>query len=366
MSKTQAQIQKEYRERMKQNNPEYLLLEREKKRLYRSKIKEQKEKEKLNYKKTLTDIFSNMKTPKGNKYSDITIKNYVSKINKTLKLLDKKEFNIKFFEDYNNVITKLKESKFKNLKDYMTPIVLLLKHFKISNDIIKNYHGIMSDEKEKENNDRGDNKLNGEDKKNFLSLNTINKLIDEYDIYDNDGQIDPDKLTNRLIVSFYFKNTDNLVPRNDLNIMKLISVNKVKNMNLDFNYISFGDKYEPKNIILNKYKTETTYGNKKKFNISKNLTDYISIYCELFKKNNGDYLFTNDKNQPYDKTPFLNLIKRAMVDVLKKPISIDLVRSIIITNYYSTLKSINDKKKFHNDVLLHSSNIGEQYVKIQD
>jgi hypothetical protein len=248
----------------------------------------------------------------------------------------------------------------------MTPIVLLLKNFNISNDIIKNYHGIMSDEKEKENNDRGDNKLDKEDKKNFLSLDTINKLIDEYDIFDDNGQINSDKLTNRLIVSFYFKNTDNLVPRNDLNIMKLISANKVKNMNLDFNYISFADKYEPKNIILNKYKTETTYGNKKKFNISKDLTDYISIYSELFQKNNGDYLFTNDKNQPYDKTPFLNLIKRAMVDVLKKPISIDLVRSIIITNYYSTLKSINDKKRFHNDVLLHSSNVGEQYVKIQD
>ena len=74
----------------------------------------------------------------------------------------------------------------------------------ISNDIIKNYHGIMSYDKEKENNDRGDNKLYKEYKKNFLSLDTINKLIDEYDIFDDNGQIDTDKLTNRLIVSFYF------------------------------------------------------------------------------------------------------------------------------------------------------------------
>lgn len=365
MSKTQAQIQKEYRERKKQNNPEYLLLENEKKRIYRSKIKEEKEKEKLNYKKTLSDIFSNMKTPKGNTYSDITIKNYVSKINKILKLLDKKEFNIKFFEDYNNVIGKLKESKFKNLKDYMTPIVLLLKHFKISNDIIKNYHGIMSDEKEKENEERGNNKLDKEDKKNFLSMQTINKLIDEYDIFDDKGNLIPEKLTYRLIVSFYFKNTDNLVPRNDLNIMKLVSVNKVKNMNLDFNYVSFNEKSDPKNIIMNKYKTEATYGNKKKFALSDDLKNYISIYCVTLKKNNGDFLFTNEQNQPYNKSPFLNLIKQAMVDVLKKPISIDLIRSIIITDYYSTPKSINDKKKFHNDVLLHSSKIGEEYNVIQ-
>jgi hypothetical protein len=364
MSKTQAQIQKEYRERMKQNNPEYLLLEREKKRLYRSKIKEQKEKDKLNYKKTLTEIFEIMKTPKGNSYSDITVKNYVSKINKTLKLLDKKEFDIKFFEDSTNVINKLKESKFKNLKDYMTPIVLLLKHFKISNDIIKNYHGIMSEEKEKETNDRGDNKLDVKDINNFLNMKKINKFIDEYEIKNINGDIDTDKLTNRLIVSFYFKNTDNLVPRNDLNIMKLISVNKVKNMNLDSNYVSFNEKSDPKNIILNKYKTEKTYGNKKKFDISKDLKDYISMYCEALKKNNGDYLFTNEKNEPYQKSPFLGVIKKAMIDVLGKPISIDLLRSIIITDWYSSPKSINDKKKFHNDVLLHSSKVGEEYVKI--
>lgn len=364
MSKTQAQIQKEYRERMKQNNPDYLLLEREKKRLYRSKIKEQKEKEKLNYKKTLTEIFEGLKTPKGNKYSNITINNYVSKINKILKLLDKKEFNIKFFEESDNVINKLKQSKYKNLKDYMTPIVLLLKYFNISNDIIKNYHGIMSDEKEKETNDRGDNKLDIKDKVNFLDMQKINKLIDEYNIFDEDGTVNTDKLTYRLIVSFYFKNTDNLVPRNDLNIMKLISVNKVKNMNLDFNYISFDNKSEPKNIILNKYKTETTYGNKKKFEISKDLKDHISMYCEVLKKNNGDYLFTNEKNEPYQKSPFLGIIKKAMIDVLKKPISIDLLRSIIITDWYSTPKSINDKKKFHNNILLHSSKVGEEYVVV--
>jgi len=130
-------------------------------------------------------------------------------------------------------------------------------------------------------------------------------------------------------------------------------------MNEDFNYISFKDE-DPKNIYLNNYKTKATYG-KKKFAISKYLSDMISIYLEIYKKENGDFLFTNDKKEPYEKTAFLRIINKAMMDVLDKPISIDLVRSIVITDYYKTPRSINDKKQFHNNILLHTAKVGEEY-----
>jgi hypothetical protein len=356
--KTPADIQKEYRERKKKENPEYLLLQNEKKRLYRQRKKEEKQVN-INKDDNLKKYFEDMKTPKGNKYTDITIKNYVSKINKILKLLGKDKFNINYFENPDDVLKTLKESKIKNLKDYMTPIVLLLKQFKKSEDVISKYHGVMSKEKEREDEDRGNNKLNKEDKHKFLSMDEINFRIDEYDIFNDKGDIIPDKILNKLIVSFYFKNTENLIPRNDLNIIKLISVNKIKNMNEDFNYISFKDE-DPKNIYLNNYKTKATYG-KKKFAISKYLSDMISIYLEIYKKENGDFLFTNDKKEPYEKTAFLRIINKAMMDVLDKPISIDLVRSIVITDYYKTPRSINDKKQFHNNILLHTAKVGEEY-----
>ena len=179
--KTPADIQKEYRERKKKENPEYLLLQNEKKRLYRQRKKEEKQVN-INKDDNLKKYFEDMKTPKGNKYTDITIKNYVSKINKILKLLGKDKFNINYFENPDDVLKTLKESKIKNLKDYMTPIVLLLKQFKKSEDVISKYHGVMSKEKEREDEDRGNNKLNKEDKHKFLSMDEINFRIDEYDI----------------------------------------------------------------------------------------------------------------------------------------------------------------------------------------
>jgi len=358
MSKTRAEYQKEYRENKKLSNPDYLLLENEKKKLYRHKKREHK----IIYKNSLIDLFDNMKTPKGNKYSNITITNYVSKINKILKLLGKTDFNIDYFLDVDKVIGELKKVKYKNLKDYITPIVLLLKANNASTNTISQYHEYMNTEKQKEDEERGNNKLDKDDKDNFLSMPVIKKLINSYDVINGDD-INNDKLLYKLIVSFYFENTNNLIPRNDLNILKLISTNKIKNMNDEFNYIVM-DKKKPKYIILNNYKTKTTYGSKQKFNISNELSDLLEAYITLNKKENGDYLFTNDKNEPYSKNEFLKLINKSMLAVLKKPISIDLVRSIVITDYYKTPKSINDKKEFHKR-LLHSSKVGEEYIIIE-
>jgi hypothetical protein len=42
----------------------------------------------------------------------------------------------------------------------------------------------------------------------------------------------------------------------------------------------------------------------------------------------------------------LRLISKATKDILGFELNIDLIRSIIITDFYSSLKSINQKKEF--------------------
>jgi len=354
MSKNRNDYMKDYRKKKIDEDPNYRLLENEKKRISYFNKKGPKEN---NTKDDLRKIFESIKTPKGNNYRDITINNYISKINKILMLLDKKDFNIDYFLDPDNVINKLKD-KYDNYKDYISPISKLLKYYNKDDDIIKKYLEHMSDEKTKQDKKRGDNKMDKDEKKNFMTLKEIDKKIDDYEVDNNS-----DKLTYKLIVSFYFKNVDNFIPRNDLNIMKLINVSKIKGLNEDYNYI-VNDKGTPKQIIMCNYKTSTTYG-KQKFGISNYLSKLIKEYYDEMDRNNGDYLFLNKRNEPYDKSSFLRLIKESMKNVLGKDISVDLARSILITDFYSgKIKSINEKSEFAKK-MLHSSNVAEEYVKIE-
>jgi hypothetical protein len=310
--------------------------------------------------KGVKDYFLEMKTPKGNEYRQITVNNYISKINKILGLLDKTDFKIDYLLDSDLVINKLKD-KYNNFKDYISPIVKLLTYFNNNNEydnIIKSYRDAMNGEKKKEDDGRANNKLKKKDENKFISLSEIKKKIDDYKI-DND----PERLKYLLVINFYFGNIDNLIPRNDLNILKLININKIKNMNNEYNYIVMKGT-EPDYMVWNNYKTSTTYG-KQKFNISDDLKALLKTYIDINNIDNGDFLFTNNKDINLDKTGMLRLISKATKDILGFELNIDLIRSIVITDFYSSLKSINQKNEFAKR-LLHSSDIAQEYIKISN
>ena len=341
-------------------DPEYLKQQAIKKKEYRDKKKAQmKIGENMIAKNDLYKIFENMKTRKDTPLSKISINNYIAKLNKISQLVEGHDFiDYKFLEDTKKVLHALNASSLKSKKDYMTPIIKVLQHYKVSEDLIKNYRNVLGEHKDKEDKIRGDNKLQKQkDKDNAMSLEDINKKYNEYKIY-KDEKIDANKLLYKLIVAFYFKN--NVILRNDLSNFKIAS-DKKKELNKDYNYIILkGDN--PNKIIMLNYKTAPTYG-KQTFDITNELSDLLKEYIKLFKKQSGDFLFSTPDGNPILRNTFLKYITKSMDEVLGSPLNIDLIRSIIISHYYDKPMSINEKKELARR-FLHSANVQQEYVKM--
>jgi len=357
---SKANKQKEYRSKKKQNDPDYLKEQAIKKKEYRDKKKSQlKVGENMIAKNDLHNIFTNMTTRKDKPLSKISINNYIAKLNKISQLVEGHDFtDYKFLLEHKKVLSALNASTLKSKKDYMTPIIKILQHYKVLDDLIKNYRSVLGEQKDKEDKVRGDNKLQKQkDIDNVVSYEDINKKYNDYDIYEK-GKIDPNKLLYKLVVAFYFKN--NVILRNDLSNFKIAS-DKKKELNKEFNYIILkGDN--PSKIVMNNYKTASTYG-KQSFDITKDLSELLKEYIELFKKKSGDFLFSNSDDEPIKRNTFLKYITKSMDEVIGSPLNIDLIRSIIITHYYNTPMSINDRKELARR-FLHSSDVQQEYVKL--
>jgi len=357
--KTQAEIQKAYRERQKAENPDYLKQQAQKKKEYRDKKRaELNVGDNILTKSQLEDLFNSMRTRKDKPLSQISIKNYIAKLNTLSRLATQKDYvNHNFLLDADNMIKLIKDSDLRSKKDYITPIIKILDHEKVDEAIMKKYKNNLSDHKTDEDKERGENKLRKQkDKDNAMSVEDINKKIDEYKV-DINGKIDPNRLVYKLIVSFYFRSE--VVLRNDLPLFK-IATDKKKEYNERFNYIVLKDG-EPTKIIMNQYKTSPTYGTQT-FGVTKDLKELLKPYIKLFKKEPGDFLF-GSKDKEINKTTFLRYIEKSMSEVLGKPLNIDLIRSILISDFYSKPRSINEKKEFSNK-FLHSSKVAEEYIKL--
>jgi len=308
----------------------------------------------------LNVVFSKLKTSLGDLLSPISVKNYVNKINRISILTENKPFtNINFLLDSNKVINDLQNSHLKSKKDYLSAISKLLQAMEQPPEIIKEYQNAMNTMKQEQYITRNENIATEQNAERSLNMKDIKKKMNSYK-FTND-----EELQKILIVNFYFGNTENLVPRNDLINMKIISPTKAKKT-LDplFNYLVVNNQGKAEKIILNSYKTFRTYG-EQSFNISDNLTRLLFTYLKKFNKHYNDYLFTRrDGITPYNNSTFSRIIECSMNDVLGTPINIDLVRQIVITNFHNLnpLASINEKSAFARR-FLHSSSQNLEYIK---
>jgi hypothetical protein len=165
------------------------------------------------------------------------------------------------------------------------------------------------------------------------------------------------------IMSLYFTNT--LVPRNDLNTFKIASSKKkVKSMQKDVNYLIVDGDGLPLKIIMNRYKSDNTYG-QRIFDVTKVCAEILKNYMKEFNRKPGDFLFVmKDGSTPFTKENFLTLIRDASKRILGKPININLIRKIQISDYYSGgAKSIEDDEK-DAERYLHSLSQHKEYFKL--
>jgi hypothetical protein len=147
--------------------------------------------------------------------------------------------------------------------------------------------------------------------------------------------------------------------------MKIASIaKKNKDFNKNYNYLILDRNKKPIQFVMLNYKTSNTYGIQK-FPI-KNITliNVLEDYLQEFNKQPGELLFTDKKDNEFRPTTFIDMLQNAMNDVLGKPINIDLIRKIHITEFMKEgLKSENEKEAFAKR-LLHSVSKQKEYMKV--
>jgi hypothetical protein len=87
----------------------------------------------------LTTIFQGMKTRTGQPLRPLTVNNYTTKINKLSQIVNGSNYdgNNNWLLKPENVLDKLRATHLKSQKDYISPVVKLLHHLKVDENIIK-------------------------------------------------------------------------------------------------------------------------------------------------------------------------------------------------------------------------------------
>jgi len=305
----------------------------------------------------LRDFFNKMVSRTNKPLSKITVMNYVSKLNKLSSLIlgHPWDGNAEFLLDTKKVVDAIAKASVTGKKDYLSPVVHLLKSMNVDGKIILEYQQAMGAFKDAEYEKRKHNVATPEKAEDSMPLSEIKTKIDAYKP-ETDVQ-----LMYLLICALYFQNE--LVPRNDLNAVKLAATTKkAKDLKPEFNYILVEKNDKPVSMVWQNYKSSHTFGSKR-FNITPKVQGILKKYIKKMKKQNGDYLFAMRDGEPYKKSNFLDVIKSATEAVLGKGMGVDLIRQIQITDYYRDgLKTIAQDEK-DAERYLHSSGIHKEYMR---
>jgi len=216
----------------------------------------------------LRKLLKTVKTPQDISLSDITIRNYISKLNTVSKLVTKNDYkSYKFLLQPKKVIEALNKSTLKSVKDYYSPIINILELVKANKNIIQKYQDELINKAESEYEEREKNILTTTEKERLLSMDEINDRYNKFDVKT------PADLMDKLIVAFYFKN--DLIPRNNLPKIKI--TNKDKGLDDNYNYLVVDKDMKPKEIIMLNYNTRNTYG-EQRFKITPELKKLLETY----------------------------------------------------------------------------------------
>jgi len=311
------------------------------------------------------NLFETMGSRNGSaKLSPTTINNYIAKMRKISQVVNGVPYmdNMDWILDADTVIDALNtDSKLTNRKDYLSPLCKIIRHMGGHEEVLNKYLDLMAKSKDDEHTARAKNQAKHADVAKALPMSVINTKIDEYE---ENMRENPSlkAVTNLLIVKMYFRGE--LVPRNDLADFKILRNNKRPDRSSrDFNYIVVDDNNYPSCIIMNRYKTSYKYG-MQKFKVPADLANTVQDYLDATNKAPGSFLFDSYTGRAANKHSFRRVLRDAMTDVLGRPLNINLIRSIRITDYvYNGPHSIEEDEEFARG-LLHSTSIQKEYLKL--
>lgn len=180
---------------------------------------------------------------------------------------------------------------------------------------------------------------------NWSNISEITKALDQME---KDSE---DNLSLKPIVVWYRMEIDQSAARNEYSTLK---INNYDN-NID-NYINIASK----KIVLNEYKTNHAYS-RQEFTIKDKVWPYIHAQIERQSQLNADFLFTDNKNQPYSSSSFSQKMMSKLSPYLNgKRIGSRQLRLIVASEYRQGEKSLQEKSEFSRG-MLHGVGMNERY-----
>ena len=323
------------------------------------------------YKDTLASlrkVFEGMDSRNGKPLSKLTIDTYLAKIQRLHSAVTGEPINsesitnLSWLSDPEKVVKSLIDSGLSALKDYVSPVVRLLKHQGAEQGVIDAYSKALNGFKSDEDKVRATNQVKPEMVEKFIPYKDVCDKLDEK--IKNMAKMEDDELVYLLICVFYY--LSDLIPRNDLNILKFKGKDKVNKSSPDFNYVSthkVGAKIVPVGLVWNNYKTRDSYG-QKKFGITKELSKVLVEYIRRWGKLNDDFVFTDKNNKPFTKSNMGDLLRSATQHILGERQSVNLIRRTIISDFKDTPHTIQEEDAMANR-FLHSASKQREYFSAQ-
>jgi hypothetical protein len=263
-----------------------------------------------------------------------SLNTYLSNIQKVFKDVFKNDVDMKYLNQFAKVKKYLKTLTPATRKNVMTALIVLLKAFDIQKRTLNKYQKyfevLVTDYENNYDNQTKSEKEN----KNWITQEQLNKKIKELE--NKIDKFDMSKLTKsqediiqqRLVLILY---TEIPPMRNDYAQMKVYYDKEVKGEN----YIHLKKKL----IVLNKYKTSKTYG-EKQIEIPAKVVKIVRHWVDI---TGNEYLLINIR----DRNPMTNNGLTKYLNKIFKPkkVSTTLLRKLYLSEKYPVIHNRKDMKK---------------------
>jgi hypothetical protein len=310
----------------------------------------------------IEDLRTLIETQKDKRRSEKTVTMYVSNIKKLYKLLGNEDEmeDLDWLTEVEQVTDILSDKHFTTLRNYLNSIIVGLQVTEYPESIIQEYQSIRDEFNDKYIKENSTGVISAKQEKNFASMIEINGVINKMKEEIDSKKLFKDNNLNAkekaLVQNYIMINILTQYPfRNDLAGMKLI---KKK----EFNNLSISDKknnnylLQDKNdfyFILNEYKTQAKYGEKKIKVEKNNLPSLLRKYIPLLE---NEYLFTSSTGKPYSRNALTQILSKTFEKYLGKKISTTLLRKIYMSDKYQATKEEMEKDA---DILGHDIGTGQ-------
>lgn len=319
------------------------------------------------YNKRMVNLMEKIREARPN-VKDNTIKMYVANLNKLQKMFDTD--NWKFLDNIDNVKKKLEGLHYTSQRNYFNSIIILLmalNHDKKYDKLIDQYNTIRDEGNKKYQDDNATGVISEKQKKNFVELSEVQKMIDEMDKEIKEkGLKKKDSLApkeKQLIQVFILYNIYTRLPmRNDVSGMTITT----KRL---YNKLSEDEKKEnnylvvEKNkmfFVLNQFKTSKKY-KELDIDIPKDLEKLLRFYIRVNGLSNGDVLFTSSTGKSLSRNALSQLFLKTSKKYMDKSISTTMLRKIVLSDKFADVKKEQEEMA---EITGHSvSTMNKVYVK---